>query len=215
MPRNTDVILIQDVLKLGNMGDLVAVKPGYARNFLLPQGLAIHADRAAKRQVEILRERAKANEVVRLGQAKELSKKLNGKTLRIAAKVAHDDVLFGSVGIRDIVRVLAVDGYTVDQRQVHLHQNIKRLGRYEVEVSLHAEVPVKIVLEVADADPNGRKLDEILAATAAQSEAAADDEADAEPVGAAAGDAKAAAKGDKADKPEKPAKAGKGKAAKA
>ena len=202
MPRNTDVILVQDVLKLGNMGDLVAVKPGYARNFLLPHGLAIHANRAAKRQVEILRERAKANEVVRLGKAKELGKKLAGTTIRIAAKVAHDDVLFGSVGIRDIVRALAVEGYAVDQRQVHLHQNIKRLGRYEVEISLHAEVPVQILLEIADADPNGRKLDEILAASAPAAET--DEESDAGAVGAAAAPAAAAPA-------EKPAKAGKGK----
>lgn len=200
MPRNIDVILVQDVLKLGNMGDLVAVKPGYARNFLLPHGLAIHADRAAKRQVEILRERAKANEVVRLGKAKEVGKKLAGKTFRIAAKVAHDDVLFGSIGIRDIVRILAVDGYTVDQRQVHLHQNFKRLGRYEVEIGLHAEVPVTILLEIADADPNGRKLDEILAATLPGTEAA--EEPEAEPVGAAAAPAAPA---------EKPAKGGKNK----
>jgi len=166
MPRTIDVLLTQDVLKLGDMGDIVTVKPGFARNYLLPEGKAIPAGRAAKRQVEVLREQARKNDLEREGRAAVLKKTLDGKVVEIPAKVAHDDHLFASVGVRDIVRKLAADGMTIDPRQVHMHEVFKRLGRYEVMVKLHRSVECTITVVVTNADPQGEELDKALAATA-------------------------------------------------
>jgi len=160
--KNIDVLLTSDVLKLGNMGDIVAVKAGYARNYLLPEGLAVPAGSAAKRQVEGLRARAQEVDAERGKQASTLKQRLDGTTVRVAARVAHDDMLFGSVGVRDIVDALAEKDIAVDPRQVHLHQSFKHLGRYEVTIALHRDVEATITLEVVNADPNAPSLDEVL-----------------------------------------------------
>lgn len=170
MARRTEVLLVKDVLKLGNMGDIVRVAPGYARNYLFPEGLAILADQATKRQVEVLREKAARNEVEREARAKELAKRIDGMTLRIAQRVAHDDELFGSVGTKDIVAALAQHGVQVDGKQVHLTDRIRRLGRYPIEVSLHKTVSVQVTVEVVNSDPNAPSLDETLAQIAARRE---------------------------------------------
>jgi len=168
MAHTIEVLLVDDVLKLGNMGDIVRVKSGYARNCLLPQGRAILASAAAKRQVEVLQAKAAANETNRAVKAQALKKELDGFSVQIAAKVAHDRHLFGSVGIRDIVRALSAGGFDIDQRQVHLHENFKELGTYEVLIKLHTEVEATITVEVVDADPQGKALDEVLEETAEQ-----------------------------------------------
>lgn len=164
MAKTIEVLLTKPVLKLGSMGDIVAVKPGYARNYLLPQGLAMAASGAAKRQVEVLQEQARKLAMEQEGQAAALKKELDGVAIQIAAKVAHDDVLFGSVGIRDIVKSLSASGMNVDQRQVHLHESFKKLGKYEVLVKLHSNVEATITVEVVNDNPDGPGLDEALAA---------------------------------------------------
>lgn len=164
MSKTIEVLLTQDVLKLGDMGDIVSVKAGFARNYLLPEGKAIPASRAAKRQVEVLREQARKNDLEREGRAAVLKNQLEGKVIEIPAKVAHDDYLFGSVGVRDIIRKLATQDIVVDPRQVHLHEVFKRLGRYEVLIKLHHTVECTIVVVVSNADPQGEELDKTLAA---------------------------------------------------
>lgn len=208
MAKRTEVLLVQDVLKLGSMGDVVRVAPGYARNFLYPYGLAVQAGGAAKRQIEVLREKAAKNEVEREAKAQAQAKTVNGVTVQVQARVAQDDELFGSVGTKEIVQALAKAGVQVDGKQVHLTDRIRKLGRYVIEVSLHRNVKVTINLEVLNSDPNAPSLSETLAAVAAkkaEKEAARKAQKDAPP----AAEGEAAAPVDEA-KPAKPAKAGKG-----
>jgi large subunit ribosomal protein L9 len=183
MARRQEVLLTQDVLKLGNMGDIVKVSPGYARNYLLPYELAMPAGHAAKRQIEVLRDKAAKAEVEREKQANVLKKTVDGMGIQIAARVAHDNELFGSIGNKDIVLALAAKGVTVDAKQVHLNDKIKKLGKYRVEVRLHKNVGVEIALEVVNSDPNAPVLDEAIAAATKPAEEAAP--ADAAPAAAA------------------------------
>lgn len=186
MAKRQEVLLTQDVLKLGNMGDIVKVSPGYARNYLFPYELAIPAGVAAKRQIEVLRERAAKAEVEREGRAAVLRKSIEGMTIQIAARVAHETELFGSIGTKDIVQALKKSGVEVDSKQVHLNDKIKRLGRYKVEVRLHKKVGVEINLEVVNSDPNAPALDEALAAAAGTKTAAPATEAAPAPAAEAA-----------------------------
>lgn len=213
MARRTEVLLVKDVLKLGNMGDIVRVAPGYARNYLFPYGLAVLADQATKRQIEVLREKAARHESEREAQARALAARLEGATVQIAQRVSHDDELFGSVGTREIVQALAKLGVQVDSKQVHLHDRIRRLGRYPVEVSLHKSVAVTVTVEVVNSDPNAPSLAETLAMVAAKREQEraareAAKKAEKATAEAAPAEAAAAAKADgKAGKKESPEKA--------
>jgi len=118
----------------------------------------------------VLRERAAAAEEEAGGRAAQLKKKVDGLALDIPAKVSHDDHLFGSVGTRDIVNALAEKGFELDPRQVHLHENFKRLGRYEVVLGLHRDVHAQIAVNVVDVDPQGRDLDEVIAEATGETE---------------------------------------------
>ncbi|MFW5830266.1 MAG: 50S ribosomal protein L9 [Planctomycetota bacterium] len=159
--RNIEVLLTRNVFKLGLMGDLVKVKPGYARNFLFPSGSAIPADKAAKRQIEILQERASQQQAVLKEDAQQRAKRMQGLTIEVAANVSHDDRLFGSVGIRDIVAALGERGYEITSNQVALHENIRQLGVYTIRLQLFADVETEITLKVVNANPQA-ELDDIL-----------------------------------------------------
>ena len=147
MANTVEVILTDNILKLGNMGDLVKVKAGYARNYLLPYGKAIPADKAAKRQVAALQARAAEFEAEQAAVATKLKAELDGFKAQISAKVAHDTVLFGSVGARDIVKALTAGGFNITNNQVHIHENFKELGRFDVEIGLHKGVNATIKLK--------------------------------------------------------------------
>jgi large subunit ribosomal protein L9 len=194
MARRKEVLLVQDVLKLGNMGDVIRVSPGYARNYLFPYGMAVPAEGAAKRQIDVLREKASKSEAEREVKAKAQAKAMQGLSIQIAARVAHDIELFGSIGTKDIVAALAKSGVEVDGKQIHLHDKLKKLGRYQIDVRLHKNVAVEVTLEIVNSDPNAPTLAETLAAVAAKP--AADKAAE-----------KAADKGEKSEKPEKGDKA--------
>jgi large subunit ribosomal protein L9 len=222
MAHKQEVLLVQDVLKLGNMGDLVKVAPGYARNYLFTHALAIPASAAAKRQIEVLREKAAKSEAEREVVAQKLAKTMQGMTLQIAARVAHDIELFGALGTKEIVQALAKSGITIDGKQVHLTDRLRKLGVYQIEVRLHKKVSVTVKLEVVNSDPNAPSLADALAAyeasrKAKKVEAPAEGAADAEAPKADAKDAKAdaksdkkgASKGDKGEKAEKSEKAAK------
>ncbi len=191
MARRQEILLTQDVLKLGNMGDIVRVAPGYARNYLYPHALAMPASAAAKRQIEVLRAESAKSEIAREGRANGLKKTMEGMSIQIASRVAHDNELFGSIGTRDIVAALAKSGVEVDGKQVHLHDKIKRIGKYEVTVKLHKNVSVTIHLEIINSDPNAPTLDETLAAAGNEPEAKEEAPAEAK--------AEAPAKGKKAE----------------
>ncbi len=197
MAKRREVLLIKDVLKLGNMGDVVRVSPGFARNYLYPFGMAVPAEGAAKRQIEVLRDKAAKSEADRETKALALRKSMEGMTIQVAARVAHELELFGSIGTRELVAALATSGIEIDGKQIHLNDKIRRLGVYSVEIRLHKNVPVTVKLEVVNSDPNAPSLQETLAQVAADRAAAAQ----------RAADAKAAGKSEKADKPEDEAKA--------
>jgi large subunit ribosomal protein L9 len=167
MAKRQEILLTQDVLKLGNMGDIVKVSPGYARNYLFPYELAIPVGVAHKRQIEVLRVKAGKMEVEREAKANVQKKSLDGMSIQVAARVAHENELFGSIGTKEIVQALAKKGVVVDGKQVHLTDKIKKLGRYKLEVRLHKNVGVEIALEVVNSDPNAVPLDEVISAATA------------------------------------------------
>ena len=213
-----EVLLVKDVLKLGSMGDIVKVAHGYARNYLFTHMLAIPASAAAKRQVEVLREKAAKSDAERELNAQKLAKSLQGMTVQIAARVAHETELFGAIGTKEIVQALAKSGVEVDNKQVHLVDRIRKLGVYQVEVRLHKKVAVSIKLEVVNSDPNAPSLAETLAALEAARKAKAESKGEVVATEAPAADAKAeksakadkSAKGDKSDKGAKAEKSAKG-----
>lgn len=134
------IILTEDVPHLGNMGDLVTVKPGYGRNYLVPRGLAVIATTGNQkalahtmRQIEEKRARLKS-------AAQDVGSKLHDFSVTIPRQSGTDDRLFGSVNNRDIEAALAAEGITVERRRIMLREPIKSLGIYEVPVKLHAEV---------------------------------------------------------------------------
>ncbi len=209
MARRKEVLLVKDVLKLGNMGDLVRVSPGYARNYLFPYGFAIPADGAAKRQIDVLREKAAKSDAEREVKANAQKKTMEGMSVQIAARVSHDDVLFGSIGTKEIVAALAKSGVEVDGKQIHLHEKLKKLGKHQVELKLHKNVAVAVTVEIVNSDPNAPTLAETMAAVSAEKPADKAEKSDkAEKAEKAPKDAKSAKKDDAGANPApaKPAK---------
>jgi large subunit ribosomal protein L9 len=139
-----EVILRQAVDNLGHTGDIVKVSPGYARNFLLPRGLAYEATTGNKKRLEQERNRLEAAESERKGRASELATKLEQVSLTFSARVGEEGKLFGSVGAADIAAELEKQGLHVEKRQVDLHEPIKALGVYRVPVRLHADVKPEV-----------------------------------------------------------------------
>jgi len=146
-----DVILREDVEKLGTRGQMVKVSPGYARNFLLPKRLAVAATESNKKIVEQERQAHLRREAKLKGEAEDLAKILGGVTVTIAQKAGENDQLFGSVTTKDIAEALEKAGYTIDRRKIDLGEPIKQLGEHKIGVKLHksvtAEVTVRVVKE--------------------------------------------------------------------
>ena len=139
-----EVILRQAVDNLGHTGDIVKVSPGYARNFLLPRGLAYEATTGNKKRLEQERNRLEAAENERKGKASELATKIEQASLTFSARVGEEGKLFGSVGAADIAAELEKQGLHVEKRQIDLHEPIKALGVYRVPVRLHADVKPEV-----------------------------------------------------------------------
>jgi large subunit ribosomal protein L9 len=144
-----DVILREDVEKLGTRGQLVKVASGYARNFLLPQRMAVLATEANKKIVEQEREAYLRKEAKLASEATDLSKMLESVSITIRQKAGENDQLFGSVTSKDIVEALEKQGYTVERRKIALEEPIKTLGEFKVPVKLHREVTAEITVTVA------------------------------------------------------------------
>ena len=138
------VILREDVQHLGDVGEIVTVKPGYARNYLIPQGLAVQADPKNIKKVEHERRLINQRLAKLHGAASELGAKIAGLPVTITRKVGEQDKLFGSVSARDIGESLQAEGHAVQRRQIRLAEPIRDLGVYEVQVRLHPEVSPKI-----------------------------------------------------------------------
>ena len=142
------VILREDVANLGKSGELVTVKDGFGRNYLLPRKMAVLATEQNVRQLEHERAVISARNVKLKGAAEEQAKKLGSVKVTIRRKVGEQDKLYGSVTVLDIAEALAAQGQSVDRRQLHLAEPIKATGHYEVELRLHREVTAKIKVEV-------------------------------------------------------------------
>jgi large subunit ribosomal protein L9 len=143
------VILLERVAKLGQMGDVVKVREGYARNFLLPQGKALRASEANKQSFEEQKAQLEARNLETRKEAETLAAKLEGTSHVVIRSASEAGALYGSVTPRDISDALAEAGFTVERKQIVLNAPIKALGLHEVGVALHPEVDVSVTINVA------------------------------------------------------------------
>ncbi len=144
-----DVILLERIAKLGQMGDTVTVKDGYARNFLLPKGKALRANKANMAHFETQRAQLEARNLERKNEASAVAEKLAGNTFIAVRSAGETGQLYGSVAARDIVATLDENGFTIARSQVELRAPIKIIGLHEVSIVLHPEVEVEITMNVA------------------------------------------------------------------
>ncbi|MCW3836660.1 50S ribosomal protein L9 [Sphingomonas canadensis] len=144
-----EVILLERVEKLGHIGDVVKVKDGFARNYLLPRKKALRANEANRKVFEANRERIVAENAAKRGEAEKESKTLDGVSVTLIRQASNTGQLYGSVAVRDLVDALAADGHKVTKSQVVLDKPIKAIGLFEVRVALHPEVSVTVKVNVA------------------------------------------------------------------
>jgi large subunit ribosomal protein L9 len=147
--KTMEVILLERVSRLGQMGDTVKVKDGFARNFLLPQGKALRANEANKKKFEGQRAQLEARNLERKSEATQVSEKLDGKSFIAVRSAGETGQLYGSVSTRDIAELLTAEGFSVNRNQILLNQPIKTIGLTNVAIALHPEVEVTITLNIA------------------------------------------------------------------
>jgi len=170
------VILLERVAKLGQMGEVVEVKPGYARNFLLPQGKALSASKANVDAFEARKAQLEADNLETKKEADKMAETLNGQQFIVIRSASDAGALYGSVTTRDAAEATTAGGFTVDRKQVVLSAPIKELGLHDVQIVLHPEVDATIQLNVArsaeeaELQASGKSIQEL----AAEEEAAAD-----------------------------------------
>ncbi len=171
-----DIILLERVAKVGQMGDVVSVKDGYARNFLLPQGKALRASKDNIARFEAEKAEREARNLETRKEAERLAAELEGKRFVVIRSASDSGALYGSVSTRDAADAAAEAGFALDRKQVELSRPIKELGLHAVHVRLHPEVEVTITLNVArspeeaELQESGKSIQEL----AAEEEAAAD-----------------------------------------
>ena len=144
-----EVILLERVEKLGAIGDLVKVKDGFARNYLLPNKKALRANDANRKLFETNRARIEEENAERRGDAEKAAKDVDGKTVQLIRQASNTGQLYGSVSARDIVEALETVGATVNKSQVVLDRPIKAIGMHDVRIALHPEVAVTVKVNVA------------------------------------------------------------------
>ncbi len=144
-----EVILLERVAKLGQMGETVRVKDGFARNFLLPKGKALRATKANKERFEGMRKDLEAKNLEHRGEAQSVADKLNGQSFVAIRQASESGQLYGSVSARDIADLVTEGGFSIARSQVELHAPIKAIGQHKVGIALHPEVEVTVLLNVA------------------------------------------------------------------
>lgn len=144
-----EVILLERVGKLGQMGDVVRVKDGFARNFLLPRGKALRATADNKTRFESMKTELQARNLELKGGAEKVAATLNGKSVTVIRQASEAGQLYGSVSTRDIASLLAADGASINRSQVVLNTPIKAIGQYKVPLALHPDVETQITVIVA------------------------------------------------------------------
>ena len=171
-----EVILLERVAKLGQMGDIVDVKSGYARNFLLPQGKALTASAANKANFEAQKAQLEARNLETKKEAEALGEKLDGQQFVVIRQASDGGNLYGSVTPRDAADVATEGGFSVDRKQVVIPNPIKELGLHKIDVTLHPEVQVQIELNVArsaeeaELQASGKSIQELAAEAEAEAE---------------------------------------------
>ncbi|MEN3348684.1 MAG: large subunit ribosomal protein [Bradyrhizobium sp.] len=144
-----EVILLERVAKLGQMGEVVRVRDGFARNFLLKRGKALRATEANRARYDGMKAELEANNIQAKGEAAKVAEKIDGRDIVIIRQASESGQLFGSVSVRDIVLALAADGITVARPQVWLDSPIKAIGRQKVTIAVHPEVETSVNVTVA------------------------------------------------------------------
>lgn len=162
-----DVILLERISRLGQMGDTVKVRDGFARNFLLPQGKALRANDNNKKKFEGQRAQLEARNLERKSEAEAVAEKLDGQSFIVVRSAGETGQLYGSVSTRDISELLTEEGFSVGRNQVELNNPIKAIGLTNVVIALHPEVEVTITLNIArsadeaERQAKGEKLDSL------------------------------------------------------
>lgn len=151
-----DLILLERVEKLGQMGQIVKVKPGYARNYLLPQKKAMRATKENLAYFETQRVQLEASNLQRKSEAGEVAAKLDGLSVVLIRQAGESGQLYGSVAARDIAEAVTAAGFTLDKRQIVLERPIKTLGLHPVRAMLHPEVGVTVTVNVAQSEDGAR-----------------------------------------------------------
>src|SRR5947199_2499228 len=143
-----EVILKEDVAKLGSRGDVIKVAEGYGRNFLLPRKLAIEASAGNKKVIEQMRAASVRRSAKEKSQAEELSKQFDGLSVSFQRKSGENDQLFGSVTSGDLAEALEKKGFNIDRRKIQVHEPLKTLGEFMVPVKLHNDVTSQLKVEI-------------------------------------------------------------------
>jgi large subunit ribosomal protein L9 len=220
-----EVILLERIGKLGQMGDVVRVKDGFARNFLLPRGKALRATGDNKKRFEEMKTELQARNLEMKGEAGKLAGTLDGKTYVVLRQASESGQLFGSVSTRDIAGLLKADGAEIGRSQIVLNAPIKTIGQYKVPLALHPEVEIAVTVTVARSADEAQRIargedvtvrrteaEEEAAAAAAAAEAMFDPEAAKAQHGSEEGDGESGpAETTEIEAPAKPVKAAKGK----
>lgn len=153
-----DVILLERVGRLGQMGDTVRVKEGFARNFLFPKGKALRATKENKARFEGMRKELEAKNLEHKSEAQKVADKLNGKQFSVLRQAAETGQLFGSVTPRDLAALMSEGGVSVNRNQIALNTPIKTIGMHKVPVALHPEVEVTVMVAVARSADEAERL---------------------------------------------------------
>ena len=144
-----EVILLERVPRLGQMGEVVRVKDGFARNFLLPRGKALRATEENRTRFETMKSELEARSLALKSEAGQIAEKLDGKSFTVLRQASESGQLFGSVSPRDLIGLLAPAGFNVNRGQIALNTPIKTIGRHDVPISLHPEIETSITVIVA------------------------------------------------------------------
>jgi large subunit ribosomal protein L9 len=149
----SEILLLKPVEGLGGEGDQVKVRAGYARNYLLPRGVAVPLTQANRKQVEALKKRRSVRETQELAGAQEIADKLGKTSLAFAVKTGEGGKTFGAVTSADIHDKLVAAGFSIERKRIHLYAPVKTLGQHTVKIRLHADITVELPFDVVSENP--------------------------------------------------------------
>ncbi|RDV01851.1 50S ribosomal protein L9 [Undibacter mobilis] len=153
-----EVILLERIGKLGKMGDVVRVKDGYARNFLLPRNKALRANADNKARFESMRADLEKESLERKGEAGKVAAKVDGKSFTVIRQSSETGQLYGSVTTRDIASLISSDGVTISRTQIELNAPIKTLGQFKVPLALHPDIDVSVTVIIARSEAEAERI---------------------------------------------------------